>query len=296
MKAKHGQFIAALGFAVLVWWKPLRNLIQLALSQDDYSYTVLVVAVSAVLLVIERWQPAPKYHRSVVAMAVGLCAIAAGGWLNWQLTDQTPDLRLSLSLLLLVIFIVAAFFFIYGRSLFASKRFPLLLLFVAVPLPQGVVSSLVTVLQYGSADAAGSLFRIFQVPVARSGLFFSFSNLDVEVAKECSGIRSSTVLFVTTLVLAQLYLRSTWNRVIAVLCSLPIAVAKNGIRIFTLSVLGEYVSTDWLEGSLHRKGGFIFFALGMAMVIVVICCLRRREVRNRPTPAAASTVPKLESS
>jgi exosortase/archaeosortase family protein len=103
-------------------------------------------------------------------------------------------------------------------------------------------------------------------------------------------------LFVTTLVLAQLYLRSTWNRVIAVLCSLPIAVAKNGIRIFTLSVLGEYVSTDWLEGSLHRKGGFIFFALGMAMVIVVIWCLRRREVRNRLTPAAASTVPKLESS
>jgi exosortase len=294
MKARHGQFLAALCVALLVWWKPLRNLVQLALSQEDYSYTLLVIAVSAALVLIERW-PAPESNRSVLAIGIGLCAITAGVWLNWHIDDHGPSARLSLSILCLAAFILAAFFSVYGRSLFVRKRFPLLLLFLAVPLPQGVVNSLVTALQYGSADAAGILFRILHVPVAREGLLFSFSNLDIEVAKECSGIRSSTVLFVTTLVLAQIYLKSPWNRIIAVICSLPIAIAKNGVRIFTLSVLGEYVSTNWLEGSLHRKGGFIFFALGMAMVIAVIWFLRRRELRNGMLSAVA-VAPKLESS
>jgi exosortase len=277
MKARHGQFVAAIVLGLLVWWKPLWSLLHLALSQEDYSYTVLVIAVSAALLLMERWPAAPEPRQSLAAAILALSAVAAGAWLNWQINYHDRGNRLSLSILLLVIFMLAAFFQVYGGSVFARMRFPLFLLFLAVPLPQEAINWLVVLLQHGSADAAHVLFQLFRVPVSRNGLVFSFSNLDIEVAAECSGIRSSTVLFVTTLVLSQVFLKSRWDRAIAVICSLPIAIVKNGVRIFTLSVLGEYVSTDWLEGSLHRKGGFIFFALGMAIVCGVIWGLRRLE-------------------
>jgi len=278
MRAKHGQFTAAIALALLVWWKPLQNFAQIVFSREEYSYIILVMAVAAVLLWIGRWPHAPpEPGRSTAAMVIGLFAIVAGAWLSWQSSHQDQDSFLSLSILLLVIFVLAAFFLVYGHSAFTRMRFPFFLLFLAVPLPRGAVSWLVVVLQHGSAYAANILFQIFRVPVVRNGLVFSLSNLDVEVAEECSGIRSSTVLFVTTLVLAQVFLKSRRDRIIAVICSLPIAIAKNGIRIFTLSVLGEYVSTDWLEGSLHRKGGFVFFTIGMAMVLGVIWYLRRRE-------------------
>jgi len=291
MKAGHGQFLAAAALAILVWWKPLRTLVRLALNQDDYSYVLLVIAVSAALLLIERWKPGTPPVRPLAAAVVGVCAIVAGAWLNWQIDYQGSDVRLSLSVLLFVVFLLAAFFYIYGHAVFAQMQFPLLLLFLAVPLPQGAINWLVAALQHGSADTAHLLFQVFRVPVTRDGLVFSFSHLDVEVAEECSGIRSSTVLFVTTLILARVFLKSGWDRVIAVVCSIPIAIAKNGVRIFTLSILGEYVSTEWLEGSLHRKGGFIFFVLGMATVTAVIWCLRWKEERKQLIPSLARSSP-----
>ena len=150
------------------------------------------------------------------------------------------------------------------------------------------MSWLVTGLQRGSAEVAYALFRLFQVPVVRDALVFSFYNLEIEVTRECSGIRSSTILFVTTLVLANLLLKSNWSMTIAVICSLPVAVAKNGVRIFVLSLLGEYVSPGWLEGSLHQRGGVVFFAIGMAMVLLVIWLLRRAEEQRKAVRHLAS--------
>jgi len=287
MKAVHGQFLLAIAAAVLVWWKPLRALVRLALNQDDYSYVLLVIAVSAALLLLERWQPSAPSVKTLAPAVIGIFALSVGIWLNRGVDPSGPGAHLSLSMLLLVVFLLSAFLYVYGRGVFKQMSFPLLLLFLAVPLPQSVINGLVAALQHGSADAAHLLFTIFRIPVARDGLVFSFSRLDVEGAEECSGIRSSTVLFVTTLVLARVFLKSGWDRAIAVACSIPIAIAKNGVRIFSLSLLGEYVSTDWLEGPLHRKGGFIFFALGMALMIGVIWCLRWRENRKLLPPRLA---------
>jgi len=149
-----------------------------------------------------------------------------------------------------------------------------------VPPPDSVINSLITMLQWGSADAAYILFRLFRVPLVRDGLVFSFSRIDIEVARECSSIRSSTLLFVTTLVIAQLFLRSSRNKWIVVLLSVPVAVLKNGVRIFTLSLLAEYVSTGWLDGWFHHQGGFIFLALGLAIMLTLIWLVARTENRR----------------
>jgi exosortase len=152
-----------------------------------------------------------------------------------------------------VIVILALFVHIYGWESFSGVRFPLLFLLLAVPLPGQAMDWLVLALQHRSADAAYQLFRLFRIPVVREGLVFSFSRLQIEVAKECSGIRSTTILLVTALVLAHLILRSLWSRVLVAMSSLFIGVAKNGLRIFILSVLGEYVSTSWLDGPFITK-------------------------------------------
>lgn len=244
------------------------------------------------MLGFEHWTPSDDREHLLVSLLIPVAVLGAAAWTNYHVGFNGADLRLSASILLLVVFVLALFVQAYGWAQFTRARFPLLLLFLAVPLPAGLILALVTALQHGSADAAYGLFRLFRVPVVRSGLVFSFSNLEIEVAQECSGIRSSTILLVTTLVLAYLFLRSGWTRAVAVIATVPVAVAKNGVRIFTLSVLGEYVSTSWLEGSLHHQGGFVFFALGMGLLILLIGLLRKAEQKKEtcsPGPLTAGS-------
>jgi exosortase len=277
--ADHKGFLIWLTLTIVAWWPALRTLVSAAIGDENYSYTLLVLCVSVALLCLARW-PSPIKHFSLPALCVALPALVAAAWLNFRTPFRGGDSSLTISVLLWIAFILATFAHLYGWQGFSRLRFPLLFSLLAVPLPDRAISALITALQWGSADAVYLLFRVFRVPVVRDGLVFSFSNIDIEVARECSSIRSSTILFVTTLVIAQLFLKSKWSKGIAVLVSLPVAVLKNGVRIFTLSVLGEYVSTTWLDSWFHHQGGVIFLALGLAMMLAVIWSLGRAERRR----------------
>jgi exosortase len=289
----HVRFRIILALAVVAWWPPLYSLVRLALSNENYSYVLLVLVVSAALGWLEFGRPRVEQQWSFPSVLLIATVLAAAAWGNYRAAFSGAGTRLSCAILCFTLSVLCVFVQVYGWQAFRRAPFPLLLLFLAVPLPSEVVSKLVAWLQWGSADVVYALFRLFRVPVVRNGLVFSLSNLEIEVAQECSSIRSSTILIVTTVVLAYLFLRSGWTRAIAVLAALPISVLKNGVRIFTLSVLGEYVSTSWLEGSLHHQGGFVFLALGLALIIVVIALLRMGEVqrRNRASESVAFESP-----
>ena len=91
--------------------------------------------------------------------------------------------------------------------------------------------------------------------MTRDGLIISIPGLDLEVASECSSIRSSTMLIVITLVLAHLFLQSRRRKVFLLAASLPLAVVKNAIRIFTIAELGTRVDPAYLDGKLHHTTG-----------------------------------------
>jgi exosortase/archaeosortase family protein len=98
-----------------------------------------------------------------------------------------------------------------------------------------------------------------------------------EVAKECSGIRSSIALLVTVLVAAELGLRSSWRKVLLVLAIIPVLVLKNGMRIVSIYLLAAYLNPAFLHGWLHTSGGIVFYLLGLASLIPVGALLRRGE-------------------
>lgn len=59
----------------------------------------------------------------------------------------------------------------------------------------------------------------------------------MEVAPQCSGIRSSLVLFITSLIGGYLFLRSPWRRFALAAFVLPLALLRNGFRVFVLGQL-----------------------------------------------------------
>jgi exosortase/archaeosortase family protein len=105
----------------------------------------------------------------------------------------------------------------------------------------------------------------------------SIPGLDIEVARECSSIRSSLMLVVTTMILAHLFLRSWWRKALLITAAIPLSVAKNGLRIATIAELGTRIDPGFLSGKLHHNGGILFFGLSVVAVGALLWVLRRTE-------------------
>jgi exosortase len=166
----------------------------------------------------------------------------------------------------------------FGRRVFNLLLFPLLFLFWVAPWPDFFLSRVVVALQQASATLTCFMFEAVGVPVAKNGVILSIPRLDIEVAKECSSMRSSLILIITSMVLAHLMLRSTWRRWLVIVLTIPLSVLKNAVRIFTLSMLATHVDPSFLTGRLHRQGGIIFFSLSIIALWLLIRVLQESDV------------------
>jgi len=223
---------------------------------------------------------------------VGIPAIAAGLLLGalgnqWSL-DQNDRLSLMVSALLLVW--IAAFILCFGIPSLQAALFPLLFLLLMIPIPTVLLDKIVFVLQKGSAVAAYCLFKLLGMPVLWRGFQFSLPGVDIEIAKECSGIRSSMALFITGTLAGHYFLQTGWKKAALVLLTVPIAILKNAARIVTISSLGVYVDQGYLTGRLHHKGGFVFSILALAILVPSLILLQRSENNARgKTPTNVSS-------
>jgi exosortase len=173
---------------------------------------------------------------------------------------------------------VGGFILFYGIQAFRQAMFPLLFLIFIVPIPTLILEPLIRILLVGSANTSYEIFKILDVPIYRNGFIFELPGITIEVAKECSGIRSTLALFITSVFAGHLFLQTGWRRVILVLCIFPITIFKNSLRIVTISLLASYVDLSWITNSwLHKAGGKPFFILALLCLAPVLWLLRKSE-------------------
>ncbi len=150
------------------------------------------------------------------------------------------------------------------------------------------VHYLIVSLQHGTAWLTREMFAAVGIPVTGSGTVVTVPGLSVEVAEECSSIRSSMILIVMATVMACLMVRSYWSRLIVILIAVPLAVAKNALRVFTLEALGAYVNPAVLNSPLHHQGGVLFLVIAVAVLFGVVSLMRRLESRRAKSGTAAN--------
>ena len=207
-----------------------------------------------------------------------LLAGAALGALGWRSPAAASENDWpALAILGFLCLIWAGFLFFYGASAFRAGLFPLLFLLLMVPLPGFLLDRFIAWLQVGSADVAEWIFNVSGTPVLRQGMFFALPQVTIEVAKECSGIRSTQALLITCLLAGHLFLRTNWRRTVLLAAAVPVLVIKNGVRIATLTLLAVHVDPSFLTGHLHHDGGFVFFTLGMLILLPLFWWLQKTE-------------------
>ena len=269
---------------VLIFHQTLFSLAKLALSSDLHSHILLVPFISAYLLYLQRGQ-FPAAHRSSWCGAVLLSCAGAAAWLltagNWFGAMMVPRLSFDESLAVRVFswiwFLVAGGFLFLGREWMASSAFPFAFLGCMIPLPNQATTWLENGLKVASAEVASVFFNLSATPNLRDGLIFQLPGITIEVAPECSGIRSSLVLFVTSLLAAYLFLRSPWRRALLVAFVIPLGILRNGFRIWTIGQLCVYVGPEMIHSVIHKRGGPVFFVLSLLPLCLLIWWLRRGE-------------------
>ncbi|MFZ0306127.1 MAG: exosortase/archaeosortase family protein [Terracidiphilus sp.] len=262
----------------LIGWDPLFKTFALSWRNDEYTYILLILPFSLALFFLDRNTREVVYEWDP-RVGVSLLLAAAALAVTPRLLSSAPaaDVRLAIDMLAIVLSWVGSFVLCFGRRAARRVLFPLLFLSGLVPLPDVAMNCIVAFLQEGSAWSAHALFVVFRVPVFQQGVLLTIPNLTIQVAQECSSIRSSTLLLVTAIISAKVLLRSPWRRILIVALAIPLSVVKNGLRIFAIAMLGTRVDAGYLTGSFHRHGGILFFLAALAGIFAAIAVARRHE-------------------
>jgi exosortase len=273
---RSGLFLACVVAVML--YGPVREYLYWTYKSQYYTHIVLIPLVSAYLIFTRRREIFGKIAYAfapggaVAGLGLLLLVVAAVLGSGWGKNDQYALVACST-----VLIVIGAFIALFGLRAFGAARFPLLFLAFMVPLPTVAEYWAIRVLQLGSAEFVGVLFPLTGVPVLREGTVFQLPGIAIEVAPQCSGIRSSMALVITCVLAGHMFLTTTWKKLVLVLAVIPITMFKNGIRIVTLSLLGVYVDRGFLESSLHRDGGILFFILALLLMSPILFVLRKSE-------------------
>jgi exosortase len=260
-----------------------------------YSHIFIIAPLSMGIIYLERTRVFAVVKSSPrLGICLGIIAFTIAAMGRLYMGSLSANDQLSVAMLASVFLWIGAFLICYGWGAAQAALFPLLFLLLLIPLPDFLLSRVVFGLQQGSSQAACFLFKLAGIPVLQNGVVLSLPGVDIEVAEQCSGIRSSLILLVVGLIFAHWFLASIWKKVFVMALVVPITVMKNGIRIFTLTMLATYVDPSFIDGNLHHRGGIVFFALALVIVLVLVWMLRNSETRSRlrlltnPPPVSSS--------
>ena len=281
--ASYAGFIILLGLAFI---GPLVDLATYAAHTDLHSHILLIPFISAYLIFIQRGQ-LPKDYASSLAYAwltavLGLVALIAARTLLLDASIGHND-HLAIMAFSFVCFLAAGGFLFLGREWMVAAALPMAFLIFMVPLPDRALHFLEAASQVASTEAAAIFFALTGTPMLREDAVFQLPGITIQVAQECSGIRSSYVLFITTLAASYLFLRSPWRRAILIAFVIPLAIVRNGFRIWVIGFLCMEFGPHMIHSIIHRDGGPFFFALSLIPLFLLLWSLRKGE-RGKAAP------------
>jgi exosortase len=262
------------------------------------TLAVFVGVVLAVLLayrdvwpwLISEWHTNPYYSHGVLVPLLSLFLIWHGrGALRTRSTSNWGYLLIAVGLAVLVAGLWISAYWIAGFSLplviggvvlallgpqvFRQWAFPLLFLFLAVPLPFDVWVA--QWLETPTATLSTSLVQAVGVPAENKGSLIQLPNSIFQVGGECAGLRTSISLFTLALFVVMVGTPGGGRNKAALLSLIiPLALVANTVRVAVLILVAHAWGTDAAMNYYHDYASYVFFGLALALLIAISGVLR----------------------
>jgi EpsI family protein len=262
----------------------LASMLRLWTNSPMYSYGFTVPLVSAYLLWTRRHAlfaltPRPSWTLGSVVL-LGAVLMTLGGRVGGiQVLEQVAFL-VALTAAVLILFGVA-----YVRVAWASLAYLLLM----VPLWDGFTEGLHEPFQQRSAAIGVSLLHLIGVPAFREGTFITLPNVQLEVARVCSGVNYLVAVLALGLPLTYVFLRGNWRRLSLLVVAVLIAALSNGLRVALIATLAYYEFGSPLHGPFHMLHGLFVAGVGYVALFAGLRILAPKD--HRPPAPMSSPAP-----
>jgi exosortase len=285
--------LVALALAVFVYGPILYYMALHWNAVADYSHGFLI----APLALYFAWERKPQLRRARLApswwgllpLALSTATLVVG-----RLGVELMNMRVSFVLMLIGLVIL-----LLGLQVFRILAFPLLFLFLMVPLPQSLVNLVAFPLQLIAADWAVQLLYYLRIPALREGNIIHLPETTLFVAEACSGLRSLMALITLGVVFAYFFRKSWGERIIIVASAIPIAIVVNALRVALTGILTYRFGERAAEGAVHEFQGLITFGAAFVLLMAEAWLLAKlwpdrwrpnNARRRRPGPPKARSV------
>ncbi len=245
-----------------LYFQVAAGLFRIWISSDEHAHGLLLAAIAIYLLFRRRKEivaiEAKTWLPGLFVLIMGIFLFLAGHIAVEYYTQRS-------SLMIVVWGIIG---YAYGKKAFKLFSVPMLLLLLAVPLPQIVVNTLTMPLKSLVSSFSAELLRLLYVAVLQEGNILQLPGIALEVVNACSGLRSVFAL----LVLAGLFsynMTSLFQRALLVILTVPLAVFTNALRITTTGLLASNWDPETALRFYHDFGGWMIFVVSLVLLFAL---------------------------
>ncbi len=268
----------SLGFgantALFVWafWSNFEGLWEVWQTDPNYGAGQLVPLAAAYMVATKR---RALEGLSFQISYAGIAVFSVGMALN---LFGYQYLYMSFSNLGMVICASGVVMTLTGWDGYKRIWYPLALLGLMTPLPARIHDAIMLPLQTFGARVSATILEIGGIPVERFGNLLEVAGQRIAVAEACNGLRMAIAFLIVTAVVAYIVERPTWQRVVILLSSIPIAMGCNVARIVGTAYLYS-AGYDWLaQGVFHDGAGLLMMPLALILVLVELRLLSNLSV------------------
>lgn len=248
------------GAFVWAFWHTLTGLWEVWRTDGDYSAGQLV-PLAAIYMIAARRDTLKGLAARLAP--VGLVVFCSGLLLNlfgsYYLYSYFENVGMVVCLNGLVLTLI-------GWSGYRRVLYPMMFLFLTLPLPHRVHNAILLPLQSVGAQISASVLEIVGIPAVRAGHVLEVAGHRIAVAEACSGLRMAVAFLIVTAVFAYFIQRPRWQKMLVLLSSVPIAVLCNVGRI----VAAAYLFTaghGWVaRGVFHDVTGLLMVPAALLLV------------------------------
>ena len=276
----YGPLSNLVGIGAVLGYGPIGRVVQIDAGADSdyYSHILLIPFVTAYFLVLDRRSILQRARYCYIGLGLAACGLLGYGAALTLKAWLGPNDFACVATAGALVFWWGGFLLAFGPEAFRIARFPLLFMLFVIPIPLFLLDWFIYILQVASTEVTEWLFQLMGTDYIRNGFIYRLPTITIQVAKECSGIRSSIALIITGVLAGHLFLRTGWRKFVLVVAMLPFTVLKNDVRIVTLSLLAIYVDTKFITDSfLHHSGGFVFYLPALGLLALLVWWFRRQE-------------------
>jgi exosortase A len=266
-----------------IFYQTTSSMVSTWIRSETYTHGFLILPIVIWLVwqkreLLSHYPPAPSY------IALIPLSIAGMVWMLGYLVDVLVVQQLALVAMLVLSFLV-----VMGLRLFKVLLFPLIFLFFAVPMGEGLVPAM---MEY-TATMTVTLVKLSGIPVYRDGMFISLPSGNWSVVEACSGVRYLISSITLGCLFAYINYSSYRKRFIFIVVSAIVPIVANGLRAYMIVMLGHLSGMELAVGVDHLIYGWVFF--GLVMLVLFSIGSKWRDLEDHEKVIVNSSEQSLES-